>query len=264
MTSNPDGMWVTESVPELSGRVSSSKVGIRERLWLTILAFAFYIVGYFSLNRWFPSTESHTVATAIDTSLPLMPSWVYVYVFVYFVAFLPMAVVANQRLFQRGVIAYLAAQFTCFVVFYTYPVEMALRQEPDAADTFAQWGLLVVHWIDGPGTCLPSLHVTAATMGALLCWKADRLTSILALMAAALIGISTLLVKQHYIVDVVLGFAVAFFWYRLLVYPVDLNGIPTEELRLPRWCSLLLLAFYGCVLAGVYIAYLNQWEPWLN
>lgn len=61
---------------------------------------------------------------------------------------------------------------------------------------------------DKPGNTFPSLHVATTVLGALR--LRHRRGGALWLLWAALISVSTLTVKQHFLVDVLGGLAVAF------------------------------------------------------
>lgn len=61
------------------------------------------------------------------------------------------------------------------------------------------------YWVDMPYNCFPSLHVAYTLIGVFLLWSYKRLWSYIYLIATIIVGLSVVLVRQHYIMDVVGG-----------------------------------------------------------
>jgi len=78
---------------------------------------------------------------------------------------------------------------------------------------------LVVRAIDlagGPHGAFPSLHVGASTMAALVDFRhGDRLRGLIYAPLVALIGVATVALRYHYVVDVLAGLALA--WAAVLL-----------------------------------------------
>ena len=87
-------------------------------------------------------------------------------------------------------------------------------------DTLAGRILGLVHSIDRPVNCFPSHHISTATTTALAVWRQNSRWGIVFGALAALISISTLFVKQHFVIDVVGGLAIAWLTY-LVSFPGD-------------------------------------------
>ena len=78
----------------------------------------------------------------------------------------------------------------------------------------SEWAVGQLRVFDAPTSCFPSLHVGVAAIGALSVMRAPslrapRLFTAVVVVWAALVCISTVTVKQHYLVDVAGGLAVA-------------------------------------------------------
>lgn len=224
---------------------------IAERLLLAGAVTAFYLL-YFPISRGLDGAGGHHPVTWIDRALPVDARWMYVYFAVMISGFTPGLTVASRGLFRRVALAYLVAQASAFAVFLAWPVVMDQRAEVPVT-SFATWGLAVCYHIDPPGTCFPSIHVTLAVLAALCSWKADRVVGSVAVVIGVLIAFSTLMVKQHYLVDVLGGFVLASVTWALVVAPW--RPAPEERMALPRWAPLTLLVVYGLAVLGLYVVY---------
>ena len=88
--------------------------------------------------------------------------------------------------------------------FLAYPVHMPreLFYSPEAYS----WADAFWRWFDAPQNCFPSLHVSNVLM--LMQFNRERKYAWASNGFGALIIASTVLVKQHYVIDVAAGFAV--------------------------------------------------------
>jgi len=84
------------------------------------------------------------------------------------------------------------------------------------------------------------------------------ISSIIALLIIA----STMLIKQHYVADVIAGLVLASTTYYLVLKPAKTDEIPSGELRYSRLPSVFVLMAYGILIASLYVAYLSGWAPW--
>ena len=76
--------------------------------------------------------------------------------------------------------------------------------------------LVVNRGLDRTKNALPSMHVGLATMLALIGWHRSRAWGVALGTAALLIAVSTLLVKQHFLVDLPAGAIVGWLAHRIV------------------------------------------------
>jgi membrane-associated phospholipid phosphatase len=218
--------------------------------------------GYLVISHWLAATAQKTVALPIDAAIPLVPEWGYVYNSVYFLAFVPIFVVRHRELYRRVIAGALLVEVVSFAVFVLFPVRMHLRPVDYPSATFADWALRVLIFADAPSGCFPSLHVSMATLAALSCARVDRAVGLACAALAAAISVSTLFLKQHFLLDVVAGAAMGAIVYRVLVAPVDLRDTPAAERRFPRRWALAPAAAYGLCIVALFAAFQADWRPW--
>ena len=232
-----------------------------ERALIVVGVTAVYSL-YWPVNRWTSELPAHDLTTALDRATPLVPGWLYVYALLFVSSYLPILVIRDRHLFRRVAIAALGLEVCALSTFVLYPVRMTLRPELPAADSLTSWGMQLAYYLDEPVNCFPSLHVAAAALAAASVWKVDRVLSVAATVLMVLISASTMLVKQHYVADVVAAVLVVAFWYRVVIHPLDVSDRTTAELRMSRGWLAVVPALYAALIVAVWVLYSAGWVPW--
>ena len=237
-----------------------------EKLALSAALVALFVGGYYAIGHAQDPARAHILATRFDRALPYAPAWMFVYGGVYTALLLPLFVVKHAGLFRRVAAAYLVTLVVSFATFLVYPVTTrGFRPEVATLDAriFWQWGAALNYTLDPPLNSFPSLHVGTMTLATLIALKVDRLVGLFASAIALLIALSTMLVKQHYLADVLAGAAVAFFAYNFFIARWDASRLAPEEVRQPRRMVLLYVAAYLFAIFGVLLPlYLAGVKPW--
>jgi len=191
----------------------------------------------------------HVPELALDRVVPLQPIWALVYGPVYlFLILLPVLVVRQDEQIRRTVFAYLTVWIIAYVCFLLYPTT-ASRPERVIGDGFALWGLRFLYSADPPYNCFPSLHVAHSFVSALTCLRVHRGVGIAATLGAALVGVSTLFTKQHYVADVIAGVLLAFMAYVVFLRGYPREPIPELDRRLAPFLALVTIGIVGFAFA---------------
>lgn len=180
---------------------------------LLVMLVPFYLVIAF----WTEGRLASVPSLPLDEMVPLMPEWVLVYAGLYlFLIILPVIVIWQRELIDRTVRAYLLVWLVSFGVFLIFPTVI---QRPDIVpgDGFSSWSLRRLYEADTAFNCFPSIHVAHSIVSALACYRVHRWVGIFALSCATLVTLSTLFIKQHFVVDVVVGALLALLGYRLFL-----------------------------------------------
>lgn len=172
-----------------------------------------YILVYQAINRFplYPPVE--LPRTSLDHAIPFLPALLPLYV-----AYIPLfwwtgARSEDDETATRFFYATHLQLLLCAAIWLAYPVTMP-RAEFYSASVYG-WADQFWRWFDAPNNCLPSLHAANGLMFIRFNWgrPAHGLHTALALGVI----VSTVLVKQHYVVDVVAGglvYAVAAWFLR--------------------------------------------------
>jgi membrane-associated phospholipid phosphatase len=228
--------------------------------WRTLVASTFVSLAplYFVIAELTRGRSTYAPDVALDRALSLQPAWMLVYSSLYvFVVILPVLVVRQQELFRRGLQAYLMVMLVAYAGFVLYPTA-APRPAEVFGDGFAAWSLRLAYSIDPPYNCFPSLHVAYSFVSALTCYRVHRGVGAAACLWAALIGVSTLYTKQHYVADVIVGALGAY-----VAYVFSLRGYPREAVaendrRRAPFRALGAIGIFGIVVGGFWVAYRIQ------
>ena len=117
---------------------------------------------------------------------------------------LPLVVVRGHELFRpiaEGVPFVMVVSYAGFLLYPT----IAPHGENAVVDGFASWSLQLFYDLDQPYGCFPSLHVAYSFVAALACYRMHRRVGRRRGAWAAIIGVSTVYTKQHFVVDAIAG-----------------------------------------------------------
>jgi membrane-associated phospholipid phosphatase len=184
-----------------------------ERSLLATFVLAQWLIGYNVVNfaTWGRSLF-YRLDTWIDLAVPMVSEWIYVYSLAYPCCYVPVLVLPLARL-RVACIAYTGVIVTSLIAFLAMPVYIE-RPEPLAGATGA-WLLQLTRLIDQPFNCFPSLHVSLDFLAAFFCLDHRPALGRALLAGSILISVSTLFVKQHYVLDLAAGVPLAMLAYRL-------------------------------------------------
>ncbi len=194
------------SVPRVAARMRVWPAVLRLRTgWLwPLIAWTPYIAIYQLVNR-FPLFEPRELTLGVlDRLAPFLPVLLPVYV-----AYLPLywwTVLRSENEERLNRLFYVThLQLAISVVFFVlYPVSMPRDLYYQAA-TY-NWADVFWRWFDAPNNCFPSLHASNCATFIWFNWR--RPWPVPHTIAALAIIASAVLVKQHYVIDIVAGLGV--------------------------------------------------------
>lgn len=228
--------------------------------WRTLLASTLVSLAplYFVIGALTQGRSTHTPEIALDRALSLQPAWMLVYGSLYvFAVLLPLLVVRQQALLRRAMQAYLMVMIVSYVGFVLYPTA-APRPAHVFGDGFSAWTVRLVYSLDTPYNCFPCLHVAYSYVSVLTCYRVHRGVGAAAGLWAALIGVSTLYTKQHYVVDVIAGALAAYVAYVLFLRTYPREAVAESDRRRAPFRALGVIGVFGIMVAGFWVAYQVQ------
>jgi hypothetical protein len=193
--------------------VSALDIGVDLVLSVVLIVGAYQF--YFFTQRHLLRTPRH-FHFALDERIPFQPGWSWVYSFLYYPAILYLNLIATSPgHFTRmafSFIVLLAMQVLCFAL---YPVATPPHWRSGAVANAASVRFLrFVRNFDAATNCFPSMHVSVATLTAL---HAQASLGGWAFLFPALIAISCVMTKQHYLIDLPFGAALGMATYAIYV-----------------------------------------------
>ena len=149
--------------------------------------------------------------TPIDDALPVVRPFVIPYVSLNYVVYFTLIVflLFRTKVFQSACLAMITAWFVSYFFYFFFQTEV-IRPALTGSDIFTRM-IQNVYAGDNPFNDFPSLHTSISTLLAIHWFRFDRRAGIVASIWTALIVASTVLIKQHYIADLISGLLLAFF-----------------------------------------------------
>lgn len=192
-----------------------------ERLGISLLVVAVSTVGYFRIAEHHASTGAGTIALEVplDAQAPLIPGFVFAYLLYFVWLLLPLPILPKRADFYRAMSAFVLVQLCAVVSFSMLPSYM-LRPVVETPGLSADL-VRAVYALDGGWNLFPSLHVGHSVLVALLYWVHRRRLFPLVALGTVLISASTVLIKQHYVVDIPAGALLAWACYRAAGVPAS-------------------------------------------
>jgi membrane-associated phospholipid phosphatase len=158
-----------------------------------------FCVTYLPINAFTEGRVTHTLFLPGEAAIPLVPAFEFAYLLGYVLPFVLVWRRPDANRLVRLAWAFGLTLAACYATYLLYPVYL---ERPELAGHSLATRLLGLEYLDKPYNHFPSLHVALAMLVALGCGDDRRvrwwLPAVVAIMA-----VSTILVKQHYILDVI-------------------------------------------------------------
>lgn len=151
--------------------------------------------------------DTYHMETWLDQFVPFSPIWIWPYLTYFGLCFLPIVLCGPQDRFRRIALSYVLVYMPCLLCFVLLPTKM-IRPEL-VGDGPTMDAMRWLYEIDPGYSIFPSLHVANAVLVAWIFQRCAPRWAPLLWIEAALITASTVLVRQHYLVDLPAGFALA-------------------------------------------------------
>lgn len=153
----------------------------------------------------------YNLAIKLDSMVPFVPAFISIYLLAFLLWIIGYIVIAreNEEICYHYTSAEMIAKIICFIIFLILPTTMV---RPEITGN-GIWSLICkfVYLIDEPVTLFPSIHCLESWMcfrGSLPLRKVGKTYKIIMFISAVLVFLSTILVKQHVIVDIFGGILV--------------------------------------------------------
>jgi membrane-associated phospholipid phosphatase len=160
--------------------------------------------------------------TALDSYIPIIPIFLIPYCLYYLLLPLPFWLAHKQKSGQQYLfvvaVTFFVAATICNLIFIVFPTEI-MRPPVNGSGLMAE-AVRYLHTIDGSVALLPSGHVTYSLLAAMITMQFNRPLGYVAWVIAILVMPATVLIKQHYVVDILGGIIVALFAYFLFFLPL--------------------------------------------
>ncbi len=180
--------------------------------WITT-----YYLGVYYLINLFTATRSqhHQLEFFQESAIPFYPVFLLGYVMIFVIIGYTYVGINDGEFFKKVVRTFAVCLTIHFICFLVFPVEYVLRPEIDPSQGWMYQAVHFYYWYDLPYNCFPSLHVSNAFLCAFMLGRYQKRLGWIFIPMAVLVALSVVLVRQHYIIDVIAGFLVAagLYWF---------------------------------------------------
>jgi membrane-associated phospholipid phosphatase len=181
-------------------------VNLKNRWFFFLLTYVYVISLYILTNRLTLGQGHLLPLTPLDIKVPFWPWTGFIYVSVYVFPLSVGVLVDNDKDVMPIVLSFMGMATVCIAAFIFYPT---IYPRPPIDGQGWAVALKLVRFLDTPANCLPSQHVALGFLSSFYVQRYRKTFGNIALLVSVLIAISTLTTKQHYVWDVVAGYALA-------------------------------------------------------
>lgn len=183
-------------------------------LFIAFFAFTYFSTEHFNANR--PASDYINLSTFWDSYVPLTAEFVVFYYLYYLWAPLPAVIAQERRSFYHIILTYTILQLGAALTFILIPARMfRMAFEPSYIWEHALAG---IYTADPGVNLLPSLHVGHSVLTAIFFYTLKHPLRHIIGLGSVFISASTILVKQHYVIDIPFGILYAVSAYFIAGY----------------------------------------------
>lgn len=193
------------------------KKEVIKRLIPPVIVFAYNCFCYCVPKAMVPTSRFLYLDSPIDMAIPLIPTFLIFYYGSYVQwlnYFLETAADQNEERKNRYYVADLLTKTVCIITYFVFPLAM-IRPEITNPDTFFLKILAMTYKTDNPLGCLPSIHCIYSYLSFRYSYEVQgkrwNWISLGQLIFSILVFASTVLVKQHWLIDMFGAFLVSEF-----------------------------------------------------
>ena len=184
-------------------------MSVRAKARYIFLTLLFYFIAYFSIQS-FITVNEYNLSTEIDKLIPFVPQFVWVYhTIVPILLFTAIVLIQRKDVFLSMITALIVAGLTMSVFYVVFP--SFYPREPIGDYSLSAALVEMTRMVDGPSNTFPSGHVTFSWILVFFVSLSEQARKFrwAYLLWAVLITTSTLVLKQHFIVDAISGILLA-------------------------------------------------------
>ncbi|MFA4819680.1 MAG: phosphatase PAP2 family protein [Candidatus Aenigmatarchaeota archaeon] len=183
------------------------------KIALLLIIVALNSVGY-KLAQ-FLRPDGFLITGWLDSFVPYVSYFVVPYALYPVIAIIPFVLYWNDYKKYKVVALSFAAVLAIAIIIFLFFQTTITRAHVEPNDLF-NWGVSLIYSFDEPLNAFPSLHVAIPVIATLFVYLRNRRLGLYLVPVTVLIILSTVMIKQHAVVDIIGGLILAFgvFKYR--------------------------------------------------
>lgn len=183
--------------------------------WLA-LYWPFHLMFYEFWNKHTMTLDYHIIYSPLDDKIPFIEYFVLPYDtwFFYIAAVLIYFLIHNKRDYLRATFMIDAAMIVSTLICIVYPSVHELRPAVFENSNLCTWLVELLYSTDNPAVIMPSMHTSVSVLLAVAIWSSESLrrctwAKLGSVVLSTLIVLSTVLIKQHSVLDLFAGLGMA-------------------------------------------------------
>ena len=176
--------------------------------------YAVYLVWFFAMEK-IPNRNYHIVYSKLDDYIPFYKPAILMYSSWFLMLVIPFVYLLKRKSYDNMyniIIPMFLAMYISLIIYVIYPTALDIRVTDITGNDICSWIIRKIQGIDAPNNVCPSIHVSTTVIiynqfRKIL--KDNKKSKAFFLLWSVGICISTMLVKQHSIIDVVCGIILA-------------------------------------------------------
>ena len=173
-----------------------------------LLYWPVYGLAFLTLERLLPGMEYHVVQCSLDNYIPFCEAFFipYEFWFVFLIGMALYGLMFDTTAFRRYMWFIIITYSVTCVIYLVYPTEQLLRPDSFARDNLLTRAVAGLYAFDTNTNVCPSIHVLGSVAVLFGAWQSKHFSTrgwrAAFLGMTLLISISTVLIKQHSIIDI--------------------------------------------------------------
>lgn len=175
------------------------EIRILDLIWFIILP----IININYLIASIVAKNGHDFTTKLDKAIRFNSIFIipYVYWYIYIIVGFIFILISSREKYMRIFLSFFIGMCICYIVYYLYPTEISRPIIPD--NNIFNSLVRLIYSADRPVNCFPSLHVlTTYFLMRYTKYEKSKKKFYYTQITGGLIIVSTVFVKQHFVVDI--------------------------------------------------------------
>ena len=173
---------------------------------------ALHLFTFFGTRMITDGMKHYDLTVALDRSIPLIPAFIVIYILAYvqWGYGIWYGISHGREVCFKFIASAIIGELICLTVFLVMPTELV--QTKVTGNDFFSWLTRLIYSLDEPNNLFPSLHCFASWLCFRIIFyvekeKRNTVYTVVSFVFSLLVFASTVLVKQHVVVDIIGGVA---------------------------------------------------------
>jgi membrane-associated phospholipid phosphatase len=174
-------------------------------VWLVFHFCGWYAINVFTTRR----NSSGLVAfrTALDDRIPFVPIFILGYLSGDVIVIVPLVHLQSSLTFGPFILTYFAVSSLAFALYLLIPTYMEWAKAERVGHGMLRSVYVLWQGVARPHNTIPSLHAALPLVAACALFVTEPVIGLVGFVWVAVVGVSSLFSKQHYVIDLAIGYA---------------------------------------------------------